>query len=114
MLSEPRRWQCPSCLGESEEVESGPCDLPAPEAQKELPTLGWRMQRGRFLEIGWAESLVSEDQKAVARKVVAVGREGEPRAGISRLGGRLQVRGRTAGYYSSFLKDRIRRLLAAD
>ena len=37
-----------------------------------LPQLGWRMQRGRFLEPGW-ESLLLEEHKALARRALDPG-----------------------------------------
>ena len=77
---EEGKWCCPSCraraaaLGkkkEKEEEEEERSDLDSKEVDSTLPNLGWRMQRGRFLELNWIETkLAREEDKAAARRAL--------------------------------------------
>ena len=67
-----RHWFCRKCVG-----EEGSCDLQAGETKPGYPALGWRMQKGRFMQPQWEAALVEDAHRDMAKRAIG----GEPAPG---------------------------------
>ena len=68
-----RQWFCPQCCAKEDRTEVVKSDVMTDEVDATLPAIGYRMQKGRFLDPDWESLLVSDEHKAMAGRALATG-----------------------------------------
>lgn len=68
-----RQFCCPECCAQAG-IDIVKSDLTTDKVDSALPAIGWRMQKGRFLQPDWESILVSPEHKEMARRALAIGK----------------------------------------